>query len=209
MLGFSLSRRFIHIKAASEQHNFDCENCLVSRCFLFGSFTSGEKKDKFRKKIYIANMREIEIRLAKSNEIPRVRYITKLAYKIPYKGSTFATKPHEPKDIRDKLAKKELFIFVAVLDGKIVGAVRCEIRNRNQLYFHKLAVLKTYRKRGIGSMLVNIIEKFAWENGCAKVLLDCVKEKKLDEYYLKFGYKIDNLKKHLDYHEVYMSKELK
>lgn len=158
--------------------------------------------------ICTAIMRKVEIRSAKLNEIPRVRYITKLAYKVPYKGDAFATKPHEPKDIKDRLEKKELSIFVAALDGKIVGAVRCEMRDHNQLYFHKLAVLKSYRKRGIGSMLIDTVEKFAWKKGCVKILLDCVREKKLDEYYLKLGYKIDSVKKHLDYHEVYMSKEL-
>lgn len=154
-------------------------------------------------------MREIEIRPVKLNEITRVRYITKLAYKVPYKGDSFANKPHESEETEAKFLKKELFIFVATVNEEIVGAIRCEIRSGDQLYFHKLAVLKTYRKIGIGKMLVEAVEELARENKCVKILLDCVREKKLDEYYFKMGYEIDGTKEHLGYHEVCMSKELK
>jgi GNAT superfamily N-acetyltransferase len=154
-------------------------------------------------------MREVEIRPAKLKEISRVRYITKLAYKVPYKGDSFANKPHEPKDTEIKFSKKELFIFVAIVNEEIVGSVRCEMKNENQIYFHKLVVLKTYRKIGIGKKLVEAVERLAREKNCVKILLVCVREKKLDEYYLKMGYEIDGTKEHLGYHEVHMSKKLK
>jgi len=147
-------------------------------------------------------------RHAKQNELARVTFITKLAYKIPYKENTLITKSHEPKDIADHFKNKKLFIIVACYNNKIVGAVRYKLNKRNSLYFYKLAVLKTYRNLGIGSSLVLELEKIALKNGYVKIFLDCAQEKKLTNYYKKFGYKIDKIKKHLDHHDVYMSKKL-
>ncbi|HAL50238.1 MAG: GCN5-related N-acetyltransferase [Candidatus Uhrbacteria bacterium GW2011_GWD2_41_121] len=154
-------------------------------------------------------MLNLSIRHAKLNELPRVKYITKLSYKIPYKTNTLVTKSHEPKNIQESFLNKEFFIIVAILENKIVGAVRYKLNEKNELYFYKLAVLKTHRSRGIGSKLVNEIEKVAEKKGCAKVLLDCAREKKLPDYYKKLGYEINLVKKHLDHHDVYMSKRIK
>jgi len=40
-------------------------------------------------------MLNISIRHAKLDELSRVKYITKLAYKIPKKDNTLVTRPHE------------------------------------------------------------------------------------------------------------------
>jgi len=149
------------------------------------------------------------LRHAKLNELARVKFITKLAYKIPYKENTLITKSHEPKDVKEQFSRKEFFIIVAFYNDKIVGAVRYKIDKANNLYFYKLAVLKTYRKLGIGSLLIGELEKVAIKKSCAKILLDCAQEKKLDDYYKKFGFKIDKIEPHLDHHDVYMSKKIK
>jgi len=121
-------------------------------------------------------MLDISIRHAKLNELPRVKYITKLAYKIPYKDNTLVTKSHEPKNIKDSFLKKEFHIIVAVYNNKIVGAVRYKFDNKGYLYFYKLAVLKTYRNLGIGSLLIGELEKVAVKKSCAMILLDCAHE---------------------------------
>ncbi len=141
--------------------------------------------------------------------MPRIKHITKLAYKIPRKDGALITRSHEPKDIEGSFRRKEFFAMVAILDGKIVGAVRYKFLEGNDLYFYKLAVLKTYRNKKIGALLLNKIEVEAEKKGVAKILLDCAQEKKLSEYYKKFGYKIDKIKKHHDHHDVFMSKKIK
>ncbi len=153
-------------------------------------------------------MLPVTIRHAKLNELFRVIFITQLANKIPYQKNTLVTIPHEPEDIKSRFSKKEFFIIVAVSKNKIVGAARYKINNKNQLYFYKLAVLKTYRNKGVGSFLVNEIEKIAKRKHYSKIMLVCVQGKKLSKYYKKFGYKIDKIKKHHDHHDVYMSKTL-
>lgn len=153
-------------------------------------------------------MHQIEIRLAKLNEIPRVKHVTQLAYEVPYKETGIATKPHEPKEIEEMIKRNDLFIFVAIQDGEIIGSIRCEIQKDAKLYFSMLAVLKEYRNQGVGSKLVETVEEFAKAKKCGYVVLDCLKEKKLDEYYEKRGYKINDTKEHNGHHEVYMSKFL-
>lgn len=149
------------------------------------------------------------LRQAKLNDLARIIFITKLAYKVPYKKNTLITKSHEPKDIADQFKRKEFFIIVASYNDKIIGAVRYKFDKRGGLYFYKLAVLKTYRNLSIGSLLIGELEKIAVKKGCAKILLDCAQEKKLDDYYKKFGFKIDKVEPHLDHHDVYMSKKIK
>jgi hypothetical protein len=56
-------------------------------------------------------MAKISIRRAKLNELPRVTFITKLAYKIPYKENTLITKSHEPKDVNEQFSKNNFFII--------------------------------------------------------------------------------------------------
>ena len=150
----------------------------------------------------------IFIRQFKIRELIRVRYITKLAYKVPYKEETLITKPHESEDEENKIKNKEEFILVALIEDKIVGAVRYNFNELNNLYFFKLAVLKSYRKCGIGFLLINEIEKIAKKKGCKKVLLDCAQEKRLDEYYKKFGFSINKVEKKINHHAVYMSKSI-
>lgn len=154
-------------------------------------------------------MSYISIRNAKSNELFRIKYITKLAYKIPYKENTPTTKPHKSNNIKINFFKKEFFVIVAILNNKIVGAVRYKFFEENSLYFYKLAVLKTHRNKGIGVLLVSQIEAIANKKGLTKILLDCMQEKKLPEYYKKLGYKIDKVKQHQDHYDVYMSKKIK
>lgn len=154
-------------------------------------------------------MVKFSIRHAKLNELPRIKYITKLAYKIPYRENTSITKSHEPDNIKSGFSEKEFFIIVAIFNDKIVGAVRYKFLEKNSLYFYKLAVLKTHRNKGIGTSLIKQTEVAAKRKGITKILLDCMQEKKLVEYYKKFGYKIDKVKRHQDHHDVYMSKKIK
>jgi len=69
-------------------------------------------------------MRHIFIRQAKIGDLQRIAALTRRAYRIPYKKSTFVTEPHEPNDIVGNFRRKEFFTFVAAIGGKIVGAVR-------------------------------------------------------------------------------------
>lgn len=149
-----------------------------------------------------------KIRQTKLAEFSRVKAITKKAYSIPYKQNGLITTPHESENEKEQVLKKEVFILAAIVDNKIVGAVRYRFEGSNNLYFFKLAVLKTYRNKGVGALLINKLEKIASAHNCKKVLLDCAREKKLDKYYERLGFKVDKTEKREKHCLVFMSKKI-
>lgn len=154
-------------------------------------------------------MQRITIRHAKLNELARVVEITKRAYSIPYKANTPSSKPHEPDNINDLFSNKEFFIIISLVDDKIIGAVRYKFVKSRHIYLYKLVTLKSFRRKGIGAKLLDEVEKVALKNSCSKILLDCMQEKKLDDYYKKFGFKVEKVEPHHDHHDVYMFKNIK
>ena len=113
-------------------------------------------------------MNNIIIKRAKADDLPRIKYITRLAYKIPFEGVTFITKPHESEDEDRKFLNKEISILTASFDGKIIGSVRYKFNQSTELNFFKLAVLKTYRGRNVGAALISELEKIAKKKDAKK-----------------------------------------
>ncbi|MEI6529259.1 MAG: GNAT family N-acetyltransferase [Candidatus Falkowbacteria bacterium] len=121
-------------------------------------------------------MNRIIIRKAKFSELSRITAITKWAYRALNKNATLITKPHEPKELNEQFQKKEFFVLVCLVNGKIIGAVRYFFDENNNLYFFKLAVLKTYRSLGAGTLLIKAVEGAAIKKGSKKIFLDCAKK---------------------------------
>src|SRR5680860_741544 len=157
----------------------------------------------------VGNEKIIIIKSANILDLSRIAYLTKIAYRSPYKKNAAVTKPHEAEDIVQNFLSKKIKILVASLNGKIVGAIKCEVRDKHNLYLYQLAVLKTFRCLGVGKALIERVELSAKKQGCIKVLLDCSKEKHLDEYYKKLGYNIYNIIKHEKYTAIHMFKKIK
>lgn len=151
---------------------------------------------------------KILIKKAKIEELSRINYVTNIAYKSPFIKNGIVTKAHQSKELKDDFLSKKVGIIVAISSGKIVGVQKYKELDNKKLYIFQLAVLKTYRGKGIGSQLLKETEKIAKEKKLKMITLDCMKEKHLPEYYEKLGYKIDEVKKQKDYHMVYMSKTI-
>jgi ribosomal protein S18 acetylase RimI-like enzyme len=95
-------------------------------------------------------------------------------------------------DTREEIAKKrerdpELFL-VAEDDGKIIGTVIGGFDGRRGLIYH-LAVEQSYRKRGVGKMLMDEIERRLAVKGCLRCYL-LVKDDARDviEFYRRLGW---------------------
>lgn len=150
----------------------------------------------------------IIIRKAKRGELPRVSYVTNIAYKSPFIKNGIVTKPHQSKELEADFLNKRIGILVALASGKIIGVQKYKKIDNKNLYIYQLAVLKSYRGKGIGAKLLEETEKIARKENFKKITLDCMKEKYLPEYYASLGFKVDEIKKHKDYHMVYMSKKV-
>ncbi len=77
-------------------------------------------------------------------------------------------------DTREEIAKKlqrdsDLFL-VAEDDGKIIGTVIGGYDGRRGLIYH-LAVARAYRERGIGTLLMNEVERRLRAKGCLRAYL--------------------------------------
>jgi ribosomal protein S18 acetylase RimI-like enzyme len=61
-------------------------------------------------------------------------------------------------------------VYVAEIDGKIVGTVRLEIHG-TEAYLSRFAVSGEARNLGIGKSLMNVVDKYLTSNGVKRVTL--------------------------------------
>jgi GNAT superfamily N-acetyltransferase len=145
---------------------------------------------------------ESKIKKIQNQEFGRVKIVTKRAYCYPYKEGCPLTKAKE-KPVVEANKKGILGAYAA---GRMIGAVRYEIRPNRELYFYHLAVMKRWRKNGVGSALVRAVEKVAKARNCRLVTLFCLLEKRLPPFYERLGYKQKNTKKLGRFQAVFMEK---
>ncbi|TRZ77536.1 N-acetyltransferase [bacterium] len=150
----------------------------------------------------------IHIRKAEIKDLQEIVVITQEAYNAPKNKAGLVTNAGKFSELLEDFQQGKIKTLVATLDQKIIGSIRYNFPDSESLYFSKLAVKKEYRNRGIGTQIIKYIESIAKEKKCKKILLDCMFEKGLVPYYENLGYKIDNIKKHQDHHDVDMSKKL-
>ncbi len=110
--------------------------------------------------------------------------------------------------------------FVAVEDDKIIGTILIypkgknspEIYNRSDIeVFGKFAVEPEFQCKGVGSMLMDFVEKYVKDKGINEIALDTAEEAQhLIDYYEKRGYKQIGYQqwKKANYRSVVMSKKL-
>ena len=151
---------------------------------------------------------KIIIRECRTDELRQITDVTQEAYSVPKNETGIVTSSDKFTKLLESFQQNKIKILVAILNKKIIGAIRYNFPDYDILYFSKLAVRKEHRNRGVGAQLVQRIESIAKEKRCKKILLDCALEKGLVPYYEKLGYKVDEIKKHQDHHDVDMSKEL-
>lgn len=152
---------------------------------------------------------EIKIRKGKISDIKRVSYITKLAYKKPFGKSNIVTVPHIDKTLVEDFKNKKFDFLVAIANEKIVGCVKYRNKNEDNIYLFQLVVLKTYRGKSIGNLLIRGLEKICIKNNIKTLSLDCMIEKGLPPYYEKFGFNIKKVEEKNGKHIAYMEKVIK
>ena len=99
------------------------------------------------------------------------------------------------KEIFEKISSNSNhFIYVAILDGRVVGSTSMLIEpkfihnGRNVAHIEDVVVSKDYQGKGIGEMLMRTLLDLAKDNNCYKTILDCTDEVK--PFYEKIGFKI-------------------
>lgn len=76
----------------------------------------------------------------------------------------------EPQELAKKLMRDPDLFLVAEVDREIIGSVLGGFDGRRGMVYH-LAVDKAYRKKGLGTLLMDELEKRMKDKGCIKSYL--------------------------------------
>lgn len=76
----------------------------------------------------------------------------------------------EPAELEKKIQRDPDLFLVVELDNQIIGSVLGGFDGRRGMVYH-LAVLESYRKNGIGTLLMNELEKRMKAKGCIRSYL--------------------------------------
>jgi putative acetyltransferase len=115
-------------------------------------------------------MKEVEIRIAEpedASEIASVLAESFAEYESLYTADAYAATTPKSDVIRDRFGEGEM--WVAVLDGKVVGTVSVVFENES-LYIRSMAILPIARGNKIGEQLLTKIENYA-ANGYRRLFL--------------------------------------
>lgn len=105
--------------------------------------------------------------------------------------------PHDYRDAENKFEShiknnQDYFLWVAELDGEVVGTAMAHLQHKlshhcgTALHLEDVVVDKDHRGKGIGELLVNKAIETAKQYECYKILLTCFQ--KTTAYYEKFGF---------------------
>ncbi|MFY9214434.1 MAG: GNAT family N-acetyltransferase [Tissierellaceae bacterium] len=103
-------------------------------------------------------------------------------------------------DIRDEdlTGDKDMDLYGAYLDGTMIATVFLTEDDKDTARVKSVAILKEYRKQGLGTYLMDFIENIARERGYTKVNL--MGRVSVEEFYHKLGYK--TISEPYDYHTI-------
>ncbi len=107
-----------------------------------------------------------------------------------------------PDNLKDKKSfsemlesqKKEGFHLIGIIDdNKIVACINFQITTLipigKVMYVSDLVTKEKYRKKGYGTTLLNYAVKFAKENGCKQIQLNCnYNNHKAHKFYMNYGF---------------------
>ena len=113
----------------------------------------------------LAILREIAARLKRF-----VRPADAVARLAGWKFVTLHEDLHEPEEIQKKLQRDPDLFLVAEAQGRLIGTIIGGYDGRRGLIYH-LAVEATYRQQGIGSLLMDEVERRLKAKGCIKCYL--------------------------------------
>jgi ribosomal protein S18 acetylase RimI-like enzyme len=96
-------------------------------------------------------------------------------------------KSDQPAEIQKKLKKDPDLFLVAIQNQTLIGSVLAGFDGRRGLVYH-LAVKKSYRQQGVGTALMQEIERRLSEKGCIRYYLLVVDDNLLAQvYYSNYG----------------------
>lgn len=149
-------------------------------------------------------MAELNIRDAKESDLEEIQQLYKDSYSQNRElGFPCSVENVSTDDLRQWMNAERL--WVAEIQGSIVGAVRLRDLDKKSPTLCRLGVASKYKGAKIGTQLMDFVEKYSKEKGYAGVSLSVAKDHPfLSKIYQKRGYEFGALKPYDLYDEVYM-----
>ncbi len=99
----------------------------------------------------------------------------------------------EPEEIAKKLQRDPDLFLLAEIDGRVVGSVMGGFDGRRGMMYH-MAVAKPLRHKGIGTILMEALERRLKEKGCIRYYILVAKDNtEAVDFYQKRGWEIMDL----------------
>ena len=99
----------------------------------------------------------------------------------------------EPEEIAKKMQRDPDLFLLAEIDGRIVGSVMGGFDGRRGMMYH-MAVAKSFRHKGIGTTLMEALERRLKEKGCIRYYLLVAKDNtEVVDFYQERGWEILDL----------------
>lgn len=150
------------------------------------------------------------VRKAVEEDIPTIHEITREAFNMYRElggiSGSLAALEETYEDIQRDIDTKE--VFVVFLDGILVGSVRVEIRPDNTAYLSRFGVAIAYQNKGVGKVLMNVVDKAMNDLGIRKIFLHTAsKNFSLVRFYYGRGFFIESTTKDRGYIRALLCKD--
>lgn len=148
---------------------------------LFNSYKYGTK--------IVNNISDFSVRLAHINDIKNITKVVKKSFIRYQENIDYKIDPYKEKyeDVFRQIDND--FVFVVIKDNNIIGSVRLKDLSNSIGRIYRLCILDEYQNLGIGSILINYVENYAYHKGINKLGLTTLhKVDYLSNFYKKNGY---------------------
>ncbi|MDF2892029.1 MAG: N-acetyltransferase [Clostridia bacterium] len=150
------------------------------------------------------------VRKAVNEDIPQIQELSKQAFGMYAEGAGIAAIVGELNETYEYLNVEinNKLIFVAELDGMIVGSVRVEVYDDKTAYLSRFGVKGEYQSKGIGQILMNEVDNSMKKLGIYKLYLHTASRMlSLVRFYYGRGFYIESTTKNKGYIRALLCKE--
>lgn len=150
------------------------------------------------------------VRKAMVGDILQIQDVSKEAFDMYAEGAgitTFVGSLCETYEyLKDEIENK--LVFVALMEGVVVGSVRVEVQDDNNAYLSRFGVSRAYQSMGIGKLLMNAVDESMTELGIERLYLHTASRMlSLVRFYYARGFYIESTTKNKGYIRALLCKE--
>ncbi len=133
------------------------------------------------------------LRLATDDDVAAIRILVNSAYQeLSNMGLNYLAADQDEERTRERMNQGRAFVLL--LDEEIVGTILLSVENYftnlNTAYIGQFAIRPSFKRQGLGSILMTYCEELACKEGFHGVqLCTATSAEHLVEWYLKLGYK--------------------